>query len=194
MKKLAALFVVPLIFSACGSEGNLPNNRPYTITIKPLGYKYDSGKFTITESVSELHSAAGAPDVRSIDYTAVLLDSKGNPAGYNQSYIVPQTGTLFGHARGGYVCTTTPANICSMGRSDAVLTETGPLEWSENSVIRTLVPVEWAIIHLNASTGASDTPPGGDTAGWYVEFTFRAVEANGKVVQWKQNYQFVSPS
>ncbi|SMB94003.1 hypothetical protein [Deinococcus hopiensis] len=196
MKKLG-LFALPLLVAGCGLSGTDAPTRPYTITIEPLGYRVTGTTariITITSATINLYSAAGAPDVSSIDYTAIILNSKGDRAALDNSVIVPATGTLLGRARGGYVCTNTslPSASCSMSRPDAIMTNTGPLQWIENSITKFVMPFEWAVAHDSAFSGVN--VPGEDPAGWYAQFTFTANQTNGRTVTWKQNYQIVSPA
>lgn len=190
MKKHLALALFPVLLASCNPQGEQQNNRPYTITVESMGYSVDDeGKITIKQTDVKLFSTAGAPDVRSIDYTAVLLNSKGQPANSDNSTIVPTSGTLFGNGKGGYICTS-EANAgqpsCWMGASDVVLVDTGPIQWPVNNIAHFMMPGEWASAHLMSETR--------DSAGWYAEFTFRAVQTNGKVVTWKQNYQIIAPA
>lgn len=196
MKKRASLMLASgLLLSGCGNGTTSGNGvNPYTITIKSMGYRVSGSTISITDAAVELYSAPGAPDVSTISYTAVMLNSRGELAGYNQSTVVPATGTLFGKAHGGYLCTTTATNVCTMMSSDVQLVTVGPAEAPENAITRSLMPREWAVIHNAASTAVGNTPPGGDTAGWYTQFTFTATQANGKKVTWKQNYAIIAPA
>ncbi|WP_412029513.1 hypothetical protein [Deinococcus yunweiensis] len=186
MKKLLALPMLALLIASCGN-GTSPDARAYTITMEPLGYSVDtSGVYTIPEVTIELFSHAGAADVRTIDYTAVILNTSGARAAANNSQIVPAYGTMFGGARGGYTCRTTAQAQCTWMSSDANFIDAGPQQWASNRILKAIMPFEWAVAH--------NTSNAGDTAGWYAEFTFRAVQTNGNTVTWKQNYQIVAPA
>ncbi|WP_157468875.1 hypothetical protein [Deinococcus murrayi] len=193
MKRLA--WMVPaLLLAACNTMGN-PNVPVYSISLTSLGYEVnEQGKITIPEVRANLVSTAGAPDVLKVEYTAVLLDGKGERAAEGNSIITPLNGLLFAGAKGGYFCfggqptpTTpaTPENGCTMGSPDARPVTTG--QWAANTVNRALVPGEWAIAHLRAGTTNATAP-------WSVDFTFTATQSTGRTVTWKQNYAFLAPA
>lgn len=187
MKKYAMLLAVPMLLAGCGSSS--PETRPYSITIQNIGYTVDtSGQITVPEVRTNLYSSAGAPDVREIKFVGTLLDGNGQPAAGLNSKIVPLQGNLFAGGKGGYFCTQTPAASCTPLSQDAVIADAGPANWpQQNSLARALIPSEWAKAHLSAKEQ-------GNTAPWSVDIEFTAYQATGKVVTWKQNYQFVSPA
>lgn len=178
-----------LILSGCAQEGNTQATRPYSISMKNLGYSIDKeGVITIKETEIKLFSAAGAPDIRSLSYTAVMLNSLEKPAADNNSVILPvEKGSMFGSARGGYTCTKTSAKACGMSSPDAVFMNTGPDQWSENVITKAIMPAEWASAHNKGGVNK-------DSAGWSAKFTFKAIQSNGKVVEWNEFYQIVAPA
>lgn len=184
MKKLA-LLALPLILAACGGNGTAPKDRPYSITMEPLGYSYDGKEYKINNVDVQFFSNAGAFDVRTVDYTAIMLNTKGGRAALDNSVIVPASGTLFGKLRGGYICGNTAVTTCNWMSPDATFANTGPINYPENQIKKFIMPIEWAVAH---NTDKSDS------AGWYAEFSFSAVQSNGSVIKWKQNYQIVAPA
>lgn len=190
MKRLGLLALATgFMLGGCAQDGSTQETRPYSITIKNLAYSIDKeGVITIKEAEVKLFSAAGAPDVRSVTYTAQLFDTEGNPAADNNSEILAiEKGSMYGSARGGYICTTTKSEACGMSSADAVFVNTGPEQWNENLLVKAIMPVEWARAH---SVGG----PNKDSAGWSAKFTFKAVQSNGKVVEWNEFYQIVAPA
>lgn len=196
MKKLASmLLALPLLLASCGNLNvGTSAQRPYTITVERFGYEVTSSGIVVADSPIVLNSAAGAYDVTTISYTAVLLNSAGEPVGNTQSTVLPATGTLFGKARGGYVCTGTVASACSLASSDALFTNTSDVQWPENRIVRALMPGEWAVLHAQEFEKIGSEPVGGDSAGWSAEFTFMATQSNGRQVTWKQKYPVVNPT
>lgn len=184
MKKLAFLpLALGLLLSACGSGGS-DTVPPYRVSLTNLGYEQDeTGKITIPSVTANVVSSAGAPDIRKLEYTAVLLNGSGEPQADLDSKITPLNGLLFANARGGYRCNTTPEGACTMTSADALMVDNGA--WTANTISRALVPGEWAIAHVSGGAG---------TAAWSVDFTFTALQSNGRSVSWKQNYQFISPA
>ncbi|SEJ28521.1 hypothetical protein SAMN04488058_105213 [Deinococcus reticulitermitis] len=197
MKTFASmLLALPLLLASCGNLNvGSSTQRPYTITVEQFGYEVqESGRIIVADSPIVLNSAAGAYDVATVSYTAVLLNSKGEPVGNDQSTVLPVTGTLFGKARGGYVCATTAASACSLASADAVFANTSDVQWPENRISRALMPGEWAILHQDAFQESFSGPVSGDSAGWYARFTFTATQSNGRQVTWQQNYPVVNPT
>lgn len=190
MKKLAIL-ALPMLFASCNLAGLVGNIQPYNIQMGPLGYEIDeAGKITIPSVTGQVVSSAGAPDIAKITFVGILIDGQGNPAvGNNNSIIAPFGGTLMAGVKGGYTCTTTPSNECTMSKADAQFAITDSRVWPQNAFARPLTPGEWAVAHANAvRNGQAGTAP------WSADFTFTAEQANGNVVSWKQNYQFLAPA
>lgn len=195
MKKLA-LLLVPLILAGCNladvdAGGNGRTGSPYTITMRDLGYSVDDkGKIIVTAPIIELNSAAGAGDVRHVEYVGVLYDARGKQATVGDSIINPKTGTLFANARGGYKCVETNRDACRPTSEDAYFADTNANYWPENRTVdQQIVNSDWAVAHMRQRASNGD-----NGSGWYVEFTFIATQANGKVIGWKQRYQFVAPT
>lgn len=192
MKKAIGWIALPLLLASCGGE-RAASGSPYRIQIYDIGYEAQIDKetgqvtFTIPSVQIELHSAAGAPDVREIKYVGTLLDGDGQPAALKNSQIVPLQGTLFAGGKGGYFCSNTPTNLCTGLSPDVTFVDTGPVQWPQNRYIKALVPGEWASAQWNARSGGSVAP-------WSVNMEFTAYEANGKIASWTQNYQFVRPA
>ncbi|WP_420596007.1 hypothetical protein [Deinococcus sp.] len=191
------LTALALPLAGCGVGVNSLAPTPYTdayrVSLTNLGYEQDtSGTITIPAVTANLVATAGAPDVRELDYTAVLLNSAKQPAALNNSPIVPASGTLMVGAKGGYRClddTSTTELVeskCIPTRADAIFVNNGA--WNVNTVVnRAITPGEWAVAHLAAATG-------GETAQWYAELTYTAYMTNGSSTTWKQLYQFTNPA
>ncbi|TSA80829.1 hypothetical protein FNU79_15975 [Deinococcus detaillensis] len=184
--------VLPLAGCNGGISGVTPTGYQdaYRVSLTNLGYEVDtSGKITIPAVNANLTSTAGAPDVRELDYTAILLNGDGDPATADNSPIVPAKGTLMVGAKGGYRCvgtTPTPEAACTLTSSDAVWSNNG--SWAANTAAnKAITPGEWAIGHISAAKA-------GNTAQWYAEFTYTAYMTTGSSVSWKQRYQFTNPA
>ena len=190
MKKIALLALVPALvgLSGCGSTGNA-TTPPYRVGLTSLGYTATGTSprvYTIPQVTANIVSSAGAPDIRTLTYTAVLLNPSGEKATANNSQIAPLSGLLFANAKGGYVCPSGVSEVaCNMLVSGAAFADNG--SWAANTISRSIVPIEWAVAHDTALNTL-------DPAGWSVDFTFTALQANGITLSWKQNYQFVSPA
>ncbi len=186
---LLGALMLPLAGCNGGVSGITPTGYQdaYRVSLTPLGYEIDKeGIITIPAVTAKLVATAGAPDVRELDYTAVLLNSQSEPATSENSPIVPAGGTLMVGAKGGYRCTgNTPEASCTLSSGDAVWSNNG--DWAANTVNnRAITPAEWAIAHSKAT--------GGETAQWYAEFTYTALMTTGNSVKWKQRYQFTAPA
>jgi hypothetical protein len=178
-----------LPLTACGFTPTPPEDA-YRVSLSSLGYEVnDTGKIIVASVTANMTATAGAPDVRELDYTAVLLDSKGKPAAIDDSKIAPANGTLMVGAKGGYRCTgapPTPEGACVVNSSDAIWSNNG--SWATNTVSRAIVPGEWAVAHLASFQGTTT-----GSAQWYAEFTYTAYMTTGQAVSWKQRYQFLIP-
>lgn len=187
MKKLA-LLALPLLMASCNLPGGGSNIQPYNIQMGPFGYEVDDkGKITIPNVTGQVVSAAGAPDVAKITFKGILLDDQGQPAVPNNPTITPFGGTLIAGVKGGYTCSTTPPNECTMVKPDAQFVMTDGRIWPQNAFTSTKTPIEWAMAHIAALKQGGTTP-------WSIDITFTAEQTNGKSVTWKQNYQFVAPA
>lgn len=190
MKKIALLALIPALvgLSGCGSTGNA-TTPPYRVSLTSLGYSAtgtDTRVYTIPQVTANVVSSAGAPDIRTLTYTAVLLNPSGEKAIVNNPQIAPLSGLLFANAKGGYVCPSTVSEVsCNMLVAGSAFADNG--SWAANTVSRSIVPIEWAVAHDTASNTLNP-------AGWSVDFTFTALQANGNSLSWRQNYQFVSPA
>lgn len=171
MKKWSLILGAALL-AGCGQGIVTTSAQPYNISLTPLGYEVDqSGKITIPAVTATLTATAGAHDIYDVQYTAVLLDSQGNPAASDNTAIVPASGSLFSMAKGGYYCyayssgggtVTTPETQCTVNDPGASYVDNG--FWKVNTVTnRAIVPGQWAIAHLNSMRGGTST--GGTSTG-----------------------------
>ncbi|GAA3998406.1 hypothetical protein GCM10022631_06510 [Deinococcus rubellus] len=187
---LLGALMLPLVGCNGGVSGITPTGYQdaYRVSLTNLGYEVDTtGKITIPAVTAILTATAGAPDVRELDYTAVLLNGNGDPAAVDNSPIVPASGTLLVGGKGGYRCTgATPETACTPTSADAVWSNNG--SWAANTVAsKAVTPGEWAVANIGAAKE-------GNTAQWYAEFTYTAYMSTGSKVSWKQRYQFTNPA
>lgn len=207
MKKLAILLAVPMILAGCGSNPT-PSTNPYTIAASNFGYTATIDPttgivtYTVPGTTFQLYSAAGAPGVREIKFTAVLLDKNGTPlkqvfakdeGKLDDDVITPLNGNIFGNGGGGFQCIQTLPRDCTpfskvvqnnVQVNDVIIKDTGPDFWPQNRINRSFVPIDWAAAHFT----------NGAPAGWSIDITYTAYQSNGGVVTWKDNYQFVYPA